>query len=650
MTAIMSNEAIPNDKCKTTEALAEQLVHVASLPGVYLMRDPQGIILYVGKARNLKKRLQSYFQAHRPHDPKTTLLLTRIASFETIITPGEKDALILESNLIKRHRPRFNVVLKDDKRYPSLRLNITEPYPNLTIVRKPQNDGALYFGPYASAGAVRQTIKFINKTFKLCKCRCETFKKRARPCLNYQMGLCMGPCFKEIDPKEYHEVVKEVIAFLRGRTPALIRRIKKQMLAAAERQRFEQAAKLRDKLFALQATLERQVSVSNDFKDRDVVGFALDGELSVVTLLRIRGGFLLGNSHFVFESAVGPAEEQMSAFLRQYYSSAQLVPREVVVSQLPADKILLEEFLYEKGGAKATIAAPQRGDKQKLVEMALQNAMQALEEHRRHADGQQDLLRRLERRLHLKRFPLRIECFDNSNLGGTEPVAAMAVFENGAPLPSAYRRYKLADLGKPDDYAHMAEVLRRRYEKENRVEARPDLLLVDGGKGQLNVALSILKELGLADAFDVAGIAKKDPFAGEDQDRIYLSGRANPVQFGRDHDLLLFLQRIRDEAHRFAVTFQRQRRRTATLHSRLDDIEGVGPKRKAQLLKHFGSLRQIGTASLEELQSLPGISARLAQTLKAALAPAGHLSSGQEMFSSATADDADPDSDPEDKP
>ncbi|MFZ1987328.1 MAG: excinuclease ABC subunit UvrC [Desulfatitalea sp.] len=615
----MSSEATPDDKCKKMEALAEQLVLVASLPGVYLMRDTQGAILYVGKARNLKKRLQSYFQVNRPHDPKTTLLLTRVTSFETIITPSEKDALILESNLIKRHRPRFNVVLKDDKRYPSLRLNIAEPYPNLTIVRKPQNDGALYFGPYASAGAVRQTIKFINKTFKLCKCRCETFKKRARPCLNYQMGLCMGPCFLEIDPKAYYEVVKEVVAFLRGRTPALIRRIKKQMQAAAERQSFEKAAKLRDKLFALQATLERQVSVANDFKDRDVVGFVLDGELSVVTLLRVRGGFLLGSRHFVFESAVGSAEEQIGAFLRQYYSSAQLVPKEVVVSQLPADKILLEEFLHEKGGAKAIIAAPQRGDKQKLVEMALQNAMQALEEHRRHADGRQDLLRRLEKRLHLKRLPLRIECFDNSNLGGTEPVAAMVVFENGAPLPSAYRHYKLAALGKPDDYAHMAEVLRRRYEKENRVEVRLDLLLVDGGKGQLNVALSVLNELGLTESFDVAGIAKKDPFAGEDQDKIYLVGRANPVQFGREHDLLLFLQRVRDEAHRFAVTFQRQRRRTVTLHSRLDDIEGVGPKRKAQLLKHFGGLRQIGAASLEELQSLPGISARLARTIKDAL-------------------------------
>ncbi|MBI5062988.1 MAG: excinuclease ABC subunit UvrC, partial [Desulfatitalea sp.] len=349
-----------NDTPNSAETLAEQLAHVASLPGVYLMRDDRGTIIYVGKARNLKKRLQSYFQANRPHDPKTTLLLTKVAAFETILTHTEKEALILESNLIKRHRPRFNVVLKDDKRYPSLRLNVTETYPNLTIVRKPQNDGALYFGPYASAGAVRQSIKFINKTFKLCKCRCERLKKRTRPCLNYQMGLCMGPCFQEIDPKAYREVVKEVVAFLRGRTPDLIRKIKKQMIGAAENQRFEQAALLRDKMFALERTLERQVSVTNDFSDRDVVGIVLEEDVSVVTLLRVRGGFLLGSRHFVFEETLGSVEEQMGAFVKQYYAQVHLVPKEVLVSHMPADQPLLEELLQEKRGARSALVAPQR--------------------------------------------------------------------------------------------------------------------------------------------------------------------------------------------------------------------------------------------------------------------------------------------------
>jgi excinuclease ABC subunit C len=612
----------PNDKQKM-EALVEQLAHVTSQPGVYLMRDDQGLIIYVGKARNLKKRLQSYFQAGRPHDPKTTLLVTKVASFETLLTHTEKEALILESNLIKRHRPRYNVILKDDKRYPSLRLNVNDPYPNLTVVRKPQNDGALYFGPYASAGAVRQSIKFINKTFKLCKCRCGSMKKRARPCLNYQMGLCMGPCFQEIDPKAYREVVKEVVAFLRGRTPDLIRKIKNQMMAAAENQRFEQAAVLRDKLFALERTLERQVSVTNDFLDRDVVGIVVDEALSVVTLLRVRGGFLLGSRHFVFEEMLGSAEEQLGAFIKQYYAQAHRVPKEVLVSHVPADQALIEELLREKRRTKSSIVAPQRGDKQRLVEMALQNARQALIDHRRSGQDQTNLLQRLEMRLHLKRVPLRIECFDNSNLGGTEPVAAMVVFENGAPRPSAYRKFKLEAFGKPDDYAHMAEVLRRRFENEALAERPPDLLLVDGGKGQLNVAFDILNGLGLASAVDVASIAKKDPNAGEVQDRIFLAGRVNPVQFGRDQDLLHLLQRIRDEAHRFAITFQRQRRRRSALHSRLDDIAGIGPKRRAQLLKHFGGISRIGEASLEELQALPGISAQLARTIKTALASEG---------------------------
>lgn len=605
--------------------LAADVQHVVSLPGVYLMRDDSGTIIYVGKARNLKKRLQSYFQANRPHDPKTTMLLSKVASVETISTRTEKEAFILESNLIKRHRPRYNVILKDDKRYPSLKLNIGERYPYLTVVRKIADDGALYFGPYASAGAVRQTIKFINKTFKLCKCRCEPLKKRSRPCLNYQMGLCMGPCFAEVDSNAYREAVGEVIAFLKGRTPALIRKIEKQMRAAAGDQDFERAAMLRDKMFALQQTLEKQVSVSNDFKDRDAVGIAVDGDLSVVTLLRVRGGFLLGSRHFVFDNVIGSAHEQMDAFLRQYYASSRSIPSEVLVSHLPTEKPLVEEVLSEQKGAKVSLVAPQRGDKEKLVRMALQNAAQALEEQRRQRDGQLDLLERLEKKLQLKRLPKRIECFDNSNLGGTEPVSAMVVFENGATLTSAYRRYKLDSSGKPDDYAFMAEVLRRRYEKEDARTPYPDLLLVDGGKGQLNVAMAILMDLDLVGTFDVAGIAKKNPYAGEHQDKIYLPGRANPVQFGRDQDLLLFLQRVRDEAHRFVIGFQRQRRKGRAMNSLLDGIRGIGPARKAQLLKHFGSLSRIAAAPLDELTAQPGITESLARTIKAALSDIGEV-------------------------
>jgi excinuclease ABC subunit C len=612
----MTTEEENRSRPSTMEILAGEVKHVTTQPGVYVMRDLHQTILYVGKARNLKKRLYSYFQTHRPHDPKTALLLTKVASFETIITNTEKEALILESSLIKRHRPRYNVNLKDDKRYPVLRLNIKDDYPRLTIVRKIQNDGALYFGPYASGGAVRQTVKFINKTFKLCKCRSDKFKQRARPCLNHQMGLCMGPCFSHVAHGDYREAVKEVIAFLRGRTPALIRRVENQMRAAAREQQYERAALLRDKMLALKQTLERQVSVTTDLKDRDVVGLVSEGTWSAFTLLRVRGGFLLGSRHFVFENTVGPEDEQMSTFLVQYYATSLQVPPELVVSHMPAEQTIVEELLHEKSGRRTSLSVPQRGDKEKLVRMALENASHAMHEQRRQKESQLDLLLRLQQRLHLRRLPQRIECFDNSNLSGTGPVSAMVVFENGAPRPDGYRRYILDPSGKSDDYAAMAEVIRRRYRRGDEAQPLPDLLVVDGGKGQLNTAALILGELAMEGAFDLAGIAKRDPSLGESQDKIYLPGRSNPVQFGRDIDLLFFLQRIRDEAHRFAIGFQRKRRQGEALHSLLDDIDGIGPKRKAQLLQRFGGVSQIGQASLEELQALPGITRALAQTIK----------------------------------
>jgi len=603
-------------RTESPERFASQVAHVTTGPGVYIMRNLQGKILYVGKARNLRKRLQSYFQKQRSHDPKTRVLLSKVSEFETIITHTEKEALILESNLIKRHRPRYNVVLKDDKRYPSLRLNIAEAYPNLSIVRKIKDDGALYFGPYASTGAVRQTLKFINKTFKLCKCRCETQKKRTRPCLNYQMGLCMGPCVLDVNPKAYGDAVKEVTAFLRGRTPALIRKLKKQMLAEAEVEAFEKAAALRDKIIALEKTVEKQVSVTADHKDRDIFALVEDDTISAMALLRVRGGFLLGSRAFAFEDAIGEPEERMGSFIRQYYQTAPSLPNEIVVSHLPLDLALIEEQLSGIRGGRVNVIAPKRGDKEKLVRMAIQNARQTLVEERRLRDTQFDLLQRLSRSLHLKRLPRRIECFDNSSLSGSDPVAAMVVFENGTPKPSDYRRFNIRFSGKPDDYAHMAEVIRRRFEKGDEGKPWPDLLLVDGGKGQLGVARAILGELGMAGAFDVAGIAKKDPDAGETQDKIYLAGRINPVQFGRDRDLLLLLQHVRDEAHRCAVGFQRKRRKKSAMHSVLDSIRGIGPKRKALLMKRFGGIEKMRLATLEELQAVEGISMPCAIELK----------------------------------
>jgi len=605
--------------------LGRQLDRIPTQPGVYLFKDRHGKIIYVGKARHLRKRVRSYFQAGRPHDPKTRVLISRVAALDTIITHTEQEALILESNLIKRHRPRYNVVLKDDKRYPSLRLDLTQDFPKLHIVRKIRNDGALYFGPFASSAAVRQTLKFIYKTFKLRRCRNQTFHNRTRPCLNYQMGLCLGPCSMAVDPAVYKAVVDEVVAFLRGRTPALIGNIKAQMKSAADHQEFERAAALRDKMFALEKTLEKQVSVTSDFKDRDVVAMVGQDDITAVALLRVRGGFLLGSRQFDFESAVGSDERKMSLFLRQFYADQQEIPPQILVNYLPDDLQMIASGLSEQRGAKVSIGIPRRGEKSMLLQMAVQNARKALHECSDRRHDNQELLHRLQKRLGMRHPPRRIECFDNSNLAGTDPVSAMVVFEKGAPYPSGYRHYRLKTGIAGDDYAYMFEVLHRRLGKGPESEPLPDLLLVDGGKGQLNVALAVLEALGLKDRFSVAGIAKKNEAVGETADKIFLPGRANPLQFGKDADLLLFLQRVRDEAHRSAVGYQRRTRGKQSLVSSLDGLTGIGPKRKASLLRHFGSMDRIREATVEELSRVPGISTTVARTIQAAFSDDGNL-------------------------
>ncbi len=602
------------------EALLQQQVrNLGASPGVYLFKDIAGKILYVGKAKNLKKRVQSYFQPGRPHDPKTRVLMTKVASFETIITHTEQEALILEANLIKKHRPRYNINLKDDKRYPLLRLDVSQAFPNLNIVRKAKDDGARYFGPYASSAAVRQTLKFIHKTFKLRKCSNKNFASRTRPCLNYQMGLCMGPCCNDVSPETYGAIVDEVTAFLKGRTPDLIRKVKEEMQSAAESQEYEQAAVLRDKMIALERTLEKQVSVTTDFQDRDAVSLLSGDEVTVVAMLRVRGGFLLGGRQFVFESAVGDDMDRMSAFIRQFYSGQQEVPPQILVNYMPSDHIWIETHLTERRGSKVSLLKPQRGEKARLMKMAGENARKRMTEYRESQSSQRDLMRRLQKRLQMDTLPVRIECFDNSNLAGTLPVAAMVVFQNGHPHIESYRHYNIRISGKPDDYAHMAEVLSRRFKKGAKDKALPDLLLVDGGKGQLNIALAVVKAIGLGGRFAVAGIAKKDEARGEDADKIYLPQRSNPVNLSRDPDLLLFLQRIRDEAHRFAITFQRRRRSSASVTSVLDGIEGIGPKRKRVLLDRFGSVDGIRNAAIEELAQLPGITQQMAQEIQETL-------------------------------
>jgi len=608
-----------SDKKHPISGIQAKLSRVTSEPGVYVMKDAGEKVLYVGKARNLKKRLASYFSAShaasRQPDRKTRVLIKKIADFETIITGTEKEALILESNLIKRYKPRYNVILKDDKRYPSLRLDTGSPYPNLTIVRKIEKDGALYFGPFTSASAVHQTLKVIHKTFRLRKCKTKAFTKRSRPCLNHQMDACLAPCCLDVEQARYNDIVKEVILLLKGRTPELIKKIKKEMLSAAKAHNYEKAAVLRDRMFALQKTLEKQVAVTTDFTDRDVLAIARSAEYDLVSILYVRGGFLLGARHFSFSENISNEGEIVSTFIRQYYEKTPFVPQEILVPTLPGDTPLLEELLRGYKGQTVRILKPQRGPKARLIKMAVQNAQNSLKNITAAVAKDKDLLIRLQKRLKMGKVPERIECIDNSNLAGTGAVAAMIVFEKAKPKKSSYRKYRIKTVAVHDDYAYMAEVLKRRFGKGPQSKPYPDLLIIDGGKGHLNIAVAVIKELKLDGNFTIIGIAKKDAKKGEIHDKIYKPRQANPVNMGRQGDLLLFLQRIRDEAHRFAISFQRKRRSKAMLRSALDSIPGVGKKRKAALLKHFKSIKKIRGATVEELSAVPGISPKVAENV-----------------------------------
>jgi excinuclease ABC subunit C len=613
------NTSSPIKKDISNSAILQKISGVPNEPGVYLMKDKTKHVIYVGKAAGLKKRLQSYFSKTAYVDPKTEILVQQITSFEIILTASEKEALILESNLIKRHKPRYNVILKDDKRYPCLRLDVRHPYPNFRIVRKIKKDGARYFGPFASAGAVRQSLKLVDKTFKLRKCTNREFKQRTRPCLHFQMQWCWGPCCLPVTEERYQDQVKEVILFLNGRTPDLIKKIKQEMAHEAEQQNFEKAAVLRDKVFALEKTLEKQMAISPDLKDRDVAALAASETHSIITVLYIRGGFLLGMRHFSFAKAMSSDDETLGIFIRQYYEKAHFIPKEILVSHDPEDKMLIMELLGQMKGSAVKILYPRRGEKRRLIRIALENAENRLKEEMEFSAVEMNLLTRLKERLKLVHLPERIECVDNSHLFGKAPVSAVVVFDRGKPQKRAYRTFKIKTANLNDDYGSMAEVLTRRYADITKHGPLPDLLMVDGGKGQLNIALGVLKTLGLEQRIETIGIAKKDEKKGETQDKIYLKKRANPVSFGREQHLLLFLQKIRDEAHRFVIAFHRKQMRKSFIHSALDDIPGIGKKRKTELLRHFGDIQNIREASLEDLAALPGMNRQVARILQDAL-------------------------------
>lgn len=601
------------------ETLLEKYRQAPHSPGVYLMKDAKGRIIYVGKAKDLKKRLSSYFIQKGVRDGKTAVLLEMIRDFDLVITASDHEAFILESNLIKEHHPKYNVVLKDGKNYPLLRIDMNETYPSIQRVRKIKNDGALYFGPYSSSRSVNQTLRQIQKVFRLRKCRNTQFKNRSRPCLNFQIKACLGLCCMDVDEAVYKKQVKDAVLFLKGRSGRVLQKLRAEMKALAGAQEFEKAAQKRDAIYAVQNILEKQVVVCTDRKDRDVMALAWDKGKAVATVMIIRSGRLIDTAHYPIDLGFREPDEALSAFAGQYYEKTKFLPNFVLLDRDIEIREKLEIFLTGEKGAKVSVHVPVRGEKKRLVEMAGVNAGKELEKILLKEEEEQSALTLLGSLLKMKEIPVRIECFDNSNLAGADPVSAMVVFTHGRPDKDAYRKYIIKDIGEPDDYAYMTQVLTRRFSKSGDEMPRPDLLVVDGGKGQLGMAVSVLKDLGMTGEFMVAGLAKKNEEKGETEDKIYIPGRSNPLNTAQFQKALLLLQRVRDEAHRFVITFQRRRREKRGGQSMLDSIPGIGPGKRKLLLKRFKGLENIKKASLSELTDLPGISEALARRIQAEL-------------------------------
>jgi len=591
--------------------LEKDVDSIPTTPGVYIMKSKAGEIIYVGKAKDLRARIRTYLR-HGDSRYSVRFLMARVDDIDYLVTNNEKEALLLENTLIKQHKPRYNIRLKDDKTYVSLRLDPREDFPRLTIVRRYRRDGALYFGPYSSAAAVRDTIRSIQSVFPIRRCSTAMFKSRTRPCLNYQIGRCTGPCCGMVSGEDYHALIDEVEMFLKGRNDELVIQLEQRMQQAADELNYEKAARIRDRLQSIERTLEKQQTVSVTVIDRDVFGILSDESETQIQVLFIRDGKLIDTGSYTFRQRQMPVSELFSSFLKQFYSQERFVPKEVLVPMPVEDGELLEEILTERRGQKVVIHAPQKGEKLRLVEMASKNAENTLRTKRASGPDISSALAELKTKLRLSTVPNRIECVDISNIGGTDAVGSLVTFEEGKPNKSLYRRYRIKTVSGSHDYAMMHEVLTRRYKRAIREKSLPDLLVVDGGKGQLNVAIQVLRQLGVI-GLNVAALAK--PAQETEKDKIFLPGRKNPVILPPSSPALHLLQRTRDEAHRFAVTYHRKLRNKSRLHSILSDIPGVGEKRKRALLTHFGSIGRVKDASVDELAAVRGIPGSLAKRI-----------------------------------
>src|SRR5215470_7805648 len=593
--------------------LQSKLRHLPDQPGVYLFKDATGEILYIGKAAALANRVRSYF-LKGADSPKTTLLVSQIADLETIVTRSELEALILESNLIKRHRPKLNIVLRDDKQYPYLRLPIKEDFPRLSIVRRVQKDGALYYGPYTPAGALRETLKVIKKVFPLATCTIEIDGKAERACIEFEIKRCMAPCTGNQSKEDYQKIVTQVRQFLEGRDRELLDDLRLQMAAAAEREEFEEAARLRDRLFKIERTLEKQRITQTTATDQDVIGIARHGTAVDLQLLFVRGGLLIGRKDFFWrEAAEASDEELVRSAIEQFYNKDGQPPKELLLPVDLDDATVIEEWLSDKRGDKVRLVAPERGAKHQLLLLAEENAAAAVTDHLRDDLLDRQAVEELQRLLRLLNPPERIEGFDISNTMGNQSVASMVVWERGQMKKSDYRRFKIRTVTGANDFASIQEVVLRRY-RDTEDLARPDLILIDGGLGQLAAAMEGLKEAGQP-SMAVIGLAKA---RGEKDERIFLPGRKNPIMLRANSPATHLVQRIRDEAHRFALTFHRKLRSKVLLTSQLDQIIGVGEIRRASLLRRFKTLEGLAAASDEDLRAT-GLNEQTIQDLRTQL-------------------------------
>ncbi len=626
----MSEDLNIKENAAKTDLLQEKLGLVPDNPGVYLFKNKNGEVIYVGKAKSLRRRVFSYFQSGDKDSPKTRLLVANIADLEYMLVDTEMEAFMLELNLIHKYKPRYNIRLKDDKHYPFIKVTLDEEYPRVFLVRRVKKDGGRYFGPYSDAGAVRNTLNLIHRIFPIrsCKLPVKHGEAVARPCLQYHIGRCLAPCTGKVDLNEYSKLIDRICLFLSNKETEIISELKEEMEKASSELKFERAAVLRDQIRDIEAVTAKQKIISAELDDWDIVALAVGIEYVCAQVYFVRAGRLSGRKNFYLEYNGSSKEEILASFLQQYYGETESIPSLILIPEETGDEVILEEYLRDRKGKKVEVRVPKRGEKKQLLDMAIKNAEQSLEEKELTEDSRYNMtigaLEDLSEILELSYVPNRLECFDISHIQGTDTVASMTVFAGGEPQKSQYRRFKLRSIGdKPNDYLSMQEVLARRFtqglrereliesgeleKKKAKFAVFPDLIIIDGGKGQLSAALEILRDLGLGE-IPVISLAER-------LEEIFTKPEGEGILLPNNSRARHLLERIRDEAHRFAITYHRKLRSKRQVKSRLDEIPGIGPKRKKDLLRRFGSIERIKNATVEELLEVDSMNRAAAERL-----------------------------------